>query len=272
MILPTPFTFSQSSLQDYNDCPRRFKLRYIERLLWPAVEAEPTQEYEKHQQEGSLFHRMVQQNLIGIPAEKLSVMAQSDNLRKWWDAYQQHAPSLNGYTTYPEYTLSAPSGKHRLVAKYDLIAIKPGEKAIIYDWKTYRKRPKNEHLASRWQTRLYSALLGRAGNHLNGDTPILPEQIEMIYWFSNFPDEPAKFVYNESKSQRDWDIIEKIVNEISSASVFEMSEDEHPCRFCAYRSYCDRGTKAGEWDDFDGEIEAEESFEIDFEQIGEIAF
>ena len=272
MILKAPFTFSQSSLQDYSDCPRRFQLRYIDHLAWPAVETEPTQEYERHQQEGSLFHRMVQQHIIGISAKKLSAQAQSKNLYRWWEAYQQHTPALDGYTLYPEYTLSAPIGEHRLVAKYDLIAIKPGEKTIIYDWKTYRKRPKNEHLATRWQTRLYSALLGRAGNHLNGNAPILPEQIEMIYWFSNFPNDPAKFLYSESKSQRDWGVIEKIVNEISATSEFEMSEDEHHCRFCAYRSYCDRGTKAGEWDEFDGEAEAEESFEIDFEQIGEIAF
>ena len=270
--LPSPFTFSQSSLQDYNDCPRRFQLRYIDHLAWPAVETEPTQDYERHQQEGSLFHRMVQQHLLGLPAKKLSAQARSENLSRWWDAYQQQAPALDGYALYPEYTLSAPLGEHRLVAKYDLIAIKPGEKAIIYDWKTYRKRPRDEHLATRWQTRLYSALLGRASNHLNKNTPIAPEQIEMIYWFSNFPNDPARFAYTEAKSLRDWEVIENIVSEIASAKEFEMSEDEHPCRFCAYRSYCDRGTKAGEWDEFDGEVDVEESFEIDFEQIGEIAF
>ncbi|MCF6277140.1 MAG: PD-(D/E)XK nuclease family protein [Anaerolineales bacterium] len=272
MTLPSPFTFSQSSLQDYNDCPRRFQLRYMERLAWPAVETEPTQDYENHQKEGSLFHRMVQQNIIGIPAEKLSALAQSDNLRKWWDAYQQHAPALDGYALHPEYILTAPIGEHRLVAKYDLIAIKSGETVNIYDWKTYRKRPRDEYLAARWQTRLYSALLGQAGSHLNGDQPIIPERIEMVYWFANFPQEPAKFVYNETKSQRDWDLIEKIVNEIASATEFPISEAEHPCRFCVYRSYCDRGAQAGAWNELDGEAEAEESFEIDFEQIGEVAF
>ena len=94
----------------------------------------------------------------------------------------------------------------------------------------------------------------------------------MVYWFSNFPNQPARFAYSKSKSERDWAVIEKIVSEISSTKEFPMSEDEHPCKFCAYRSYCDRGKKAGEWDDFDGEINAEESFEINFEQIGEIAF
>lgn len=270
--LPSPFKFSQSSLQDYHDCPRRFQLRYIEKLAWPAVGSEPTQEYEKHQQEGSLFHRMVQQHIIGIPAEKIGHLAQSEHLSRWWLAYEQYAPSLNGYTLYPEHTLSTPLGEGRVMAKFDLIAIKPGEKGLIYDWKTYRKRPRNEYLATRWQTKLYSALLTQAGSRLNGDEKIAPEQIEMIYWFANFPHEPAVFKYDDAKFQRDWDSLKKIVAEIKAAQEFPMAEDEHPCRFCTYRSYCDRGKEAGNWDELYVEDEAEENFSIDFEQVGEIAF
>ena len=270
--LPSPFTFSQSSLQDYHDCPRRFQLRYIEQLAWPAVESEPTQDYETHQQEGTLFHRMVQQQIIGVPAEKIGKLAQSDNLSRWWAAYQQHAPNLRGYTLYAEHTLSAPIGKDRIVAKFDLIAIKSGEKALIYDWKTYRKRPRDEYLATRWQTRIYPALLAQAGLGLNGGEKIAPETIEMVYWFANFPHEPAIFKYNEAKFQRDWDSVEKAIQEINTAKDFSMTEDEHACRFCSFRSYCDRGKEAGNWDEFEGEAEAEENFSIDFEQIGEIAF
>ena len=94
----------------------------------------------------------------------------------------------------------------------------------------------------------------------------------MVYWFANFPTEPASFSYSKEKSQRDWHSVTKTIAEINAEKEFAMSEDERPCKFCAYRSYCDRGKKAGEWDEFDEEIEAEESFEIDFEQIGEIAF
>ena len=270
--LTTPFKFSQSSLQDYHDCPRRFQLRYIEQLAWPAVESEPTQDYEQHQIEGSLFHRMAQQQIIGVPADKIGALAQSENLSRWWEAYVQYAPNLSGYTLYPEHSLSAPLGSDRIVAKFDLIAVKPGEKAMIYDWKTYRKRPKNEYLATRWQTRVYLALLRQAGLRLNGNEKILPEQIEMIYWFANFPHQPAIFKYNDAKFQRDWDSLVKAVEEINAAKDFPMAEDEHACRFCSFRSYCDRGKEAGNWDEFDGEAEGEESFMIDFEQIGEIAF
>ena len=39
--LPDDFHFSQGSLQDYVDCQRRFQLRYLMKLAWPAVDAEP---------------------------------------------------------------------------------------------------------------------------------------------------------------------------------------------------------------------------------------
>src|SRR5574339_634540 len=138
---PFPLTtLSQSSLQDYMDCARRFKLRYLDRLSYPAVETEPALENEKHQQEGEYFHRLVQQQLIGIPAEQIARFANTPNLQRWWENFQS-AKDLNdlkkGTRLYPEATLSAPLGKYRLLAKYDLIAVRDG-KTIIYDWKTYR--------------------------------------------------------------------------------------------------------------------------------------
>jgi hypothetical protein len=273
---------SQSSLQDYADCARRFQLRYLERLSYPAVESEPALENEKHQREGELFHRLVQQHLIGVPGEQVGRLANTDNLKRWWenfrDAMDLPVPGdLTGL--YPEATLSAPLGTFRLLAKYDLIAICDG-RAVIYDWKTYRKRPRDEWLAARMQTRVYRSLLARAGAHLNGDRPFEPEHIEMIYWFADFPNDPARFPYTSALYQRDWDLITKLADEIPSASSYPLTDDRTKCLFCPYRSYCERGIRAGDADQAEAEtstlfspgMEAEELFDVNFEQIGEIAF
>src|SRR5512138_2936060 len=107
-------TLSQSSLQDYMDCAQRFKLRYLDRLSYPAVETEPALENEKHQKEGEYFHRLVQQHLIGIPAEQVGKLANTVNLQRWWENYMS-ASDLEGLKDlqglYPEITLSAPLGK-----------------------------------------------------------------------------------------------------------------------------------------------------------------
>lgn len=265
---------SQSSLQDYVDCSLRFKLRYLDRLSYPAMESEPALENEKHQREGEYFHRLLQQYYIGIPAEQIARLTNTPNLQKWWGNFLA-APQLQGLqntaSLYPEVTLSAPLGGYRLLAKYDLITIKDG-KATIYDWKTYRKRPRNEWLSARLQTRVYSAMLIRAGAHLNNGQPFEPEQIEMIYWFADFPDDPARFQYTAAQYKRDWDLLIKLSDEIQAASSYPKTEDRQKCVFCTYRSYCERGVQAGDWDQVEAEMETEELFDVNFEQIGEIAF
>jgi CRISPR/Cas system-associated exonuclease Cas4 (RecB family) len=267
-------TLSQSSLQDYVDCAKRFQLRYVERLSYPAIESEPTLENEKHQKEGEYFHRLVQQYLVGIPAEQITKIANTPNLQRWWENFL-NSRDLSGLRNltglYAEATLSAPLGNFRIVAKYDLIAIK-NDKVTIYDWKTYRKRPSNERLSARMQTRVYRALLVHAGAHLNNGTPFAPEQIEMIYWFSDFPDEPARFTYTSTQHKRDMDTLSKLADEIQNASSYPLTDDRTKCSYCPYRSYCDRGIRAGDIDDTEVEMEAEELFDVNFEQIGEIAF
>jgi CRISPR/Cas system-associated exonuclease Cas4 (RecB family) len=278
-------TLSQSSLQDYMDCAQRFKLRYLDRLSYPAVETEPALENEKHQQEGEYFHRLVQQHLIGIPAEQIAKFANTTNLQRWWENFQSSkdlsglrevvskrtAGSRNLTGLYPESTLSAPLGNYRLLAKYDLIAVQ-NEKVVIYDWKTYRKRPRNEWLAARMQTRVYQALLVKAGAHLNNGIPFEPEQIEMIYWFADFPNEPAQFAYTSAQFKRDWDLLLKLSEEVATASSYPLTEDRQKCLYCTYRSYCERGIRAGNMEQAEAEMEAEDLFDVNFEQIGEIVF
>jgi hypothetical protein len=157
------------------------------------------------------------------------------------------------------------------VAKYDLISVKDG-KATIYDWKTYRKRPRNEWLAARMQTRVYRAMLVTAGAHLNQGQPLKPEQVEMIYWFGDFPQDPARFEYTSAQFQRDWDMLLKLADEVGTATSYPQTDDRQKCLFCTYRSYCERGIKAGDWNEEETETQAEELFDVNFEQIGEIAF
>lgn len=268
--LPSGFTFSQSSLQDYSDCPRRFQLRYIEQLQWPAVETEPILENERRQQEGQLFHRMVQQHLIGLAAEKLTRLAKTPYLSHWWANYLGYKFELDGYAQHIELILTSPVGAYHLLAKYDLIAIKPGERASIYDWKTYHKRPHDEWMAARLQTRVYLAILIQAGATLNRGTPFHPEQIDMIYWYADYPSEPVRFPYNLAQHKRDWEVLTGLINEIGNHRHFPLTEDEKKCAYCPYRSYCSRGDKAGIIDEIaETEISGNN---LNFEQIAEIEF
>jgi len=268
--LPPAFTFSQSSLQDYTDCARRFQLRYMGQLHWPAVETEPVLENEHRRQEGQVFHRLVQQHLIGLPAERLTPLANTANLSHWWNNYLQTNFKMEGAKKITELTLSAPIGGNRLMAKYDLVATLPGGRALIYDWKTYQKRPRDEWMAARLQTRVYRAMLVVAGAYLNGGKPYEAEGIEMIYWFANTPSDPARFPYDTTHFKSDWQTLTGLIQQISNHQHFPLTDDDKKCAYCPYRSYCNRGIQAGSAEGMEETLF--NGIDSTFEQIAEIEY
>lgn len=280
MPLPEHFQFSQGSLQDYVDCPRRFQLKYMLRLAWPAVQSEPAMENERFMQQGSRFHRLVQQHLLGVPGDRLQRLIHDVELNGWWNSYLEHAwnePPVE--PPLPEVSLYAPLGSYRLVAKYDALAFiesEGGKRVMIVDWKTSRKRLRRSWLAERMQTRVYPYLLVQAGAHLNGGIPIRPEQVEMVYWFAAFPNEPERFHYSEGQYAMDQVYLLSLVAEIETLgeAQFPMGEPGSDCRYCTYRSLCDRGLQAGERPGEEGDVEGSEDldFDIDFDNIPEMRF
>lgn len=298
MRLAQDFTFSQSSLQDYVDCPRRFLLRYVLRLAWPALTAEPPLDNERFMQQGAAFHRLVQQHLLGISPERLAGMLTGEQLREWWENYLQVHPDPQGglpnglgaethaagKRVLPEINLSTPLGDYRLVGKFDALVINLTEethRAKILEWKTSYSRPKPAELQKRIQTRAYPYLLVKAGASLNDGKAFQPEQVEMIYWFARFPAQAQLFKYDTRQFNLDGEYLEGLLAEIEARpeTDFPLTLDEKNCRYCVYRSLCDRGVRASpleeELSDLEGEASpAEESGGIvfSFEQIGEISF
>ena len=242
--LPVPFTFNQSSLQDFSDCERRFYLRYIEQLSWPAVESEPVLENERQRVDGEIFHRLVQQSWLGLPVDKLTRFAETSNLTVWWENFLNYDFNLTGYKIYPELYLSTQVGQNRLSAKFDLVAVGQN-KVLIFDWKTFQKHPRDEWLAIHYQTRVYRSLMVKAGGFLlKRNETIKPELVEMKYWLVNFPSQPVCLPYSSTQAERDWQHLNQLISQIETEEEFPLTADEKKCNFCLYRSYCDRGITA----------------------------
>ena len=278
--LPSDFQFSQSSLQDFVDCPRRFELKYLRELAWPAIEAEPVLEHEELMRLGSRFHQLIHQHLSGVPAARLTQTINQPDLARWWHNFLDNAPDLTGFQTHSEMALSAPLGERRLIAKYDLLVLKPGNKALIIDWKTTRKKTPRKWLRERLQTSVYPYILVQAGAKLNGGEAIQPEQVEMMYWFPEAPSESERFSYNSQQYALDHERLTGLALQIFALSKnegqnqFRLTADERRCRFCVYRSLCARGKKAGDLNDMNDMLPHDEEliFELDFEQIGEVEY
>jgi len=283
--LPDGFRFSQSSLQDYVDCQRRFQLRYIQNLAWPALQSEPAFENERVMLRGSLFHQLTQQFFLSVPADRLQAGIADPQLADWWDHFMNFVRqekldlriSAQPVSLNAEKGFSAPLGVHRLVAQYDLILSDSHGKFIIYDWKTSRKRPKRKWLAERVQTRLYPFLFTRAGASLNNDVLIEPQAVEMCYWFAAFPDQPERFTYSQPEYERDAAYLTALIDEIARlrADQYILTPHIERCAFCVYRSLCNRGDRAGSSEDSSATGEDAESLNeimLDFEQIAEIEY
>jgi hypothetical protein len=279
-ILPSDFSLSQSSLQTYSDCKRRFWLTYIRQLPWPAVEVTPIQEHETMMRLGKAFHRLVQRAEIGIDPDLLAADL-PDPLHLWFSGYRHHRPQdVPTGVLEIEYSISVPLNivlpdasshaesfgqphtddqpAYRLTALFDLLAVQPGERAVIIDWKTARYRPNINSVQRRFQSRVYPYVLVEASRHLPWG-PLDPEQVEMRYWYTAAPDQPINFRYDSAQHAENGREFRRILAEIVSKG----DEDDFPlvddteanrqrlCRFCTYRTRCDRGSVAGSLLDLD---------------------
>ncbi|NIS79168.1 MAG: PD-(D/E)XK nuclease family protein [Anaerolineales bacterium] len=276
MKLPDDFQFNQSNLQDYVDCRRRFQYRHVMRLAWPGIEAEPVIEHERFLKLGGELHRMIQQHVLGVSQARLSLLARDEDLKRWWENYLHHPIKDLPGLKQAEESMSTPLAGHRLVAKYDLLAIEPGVRAVIVDWKATRRRPSRTFLAQRLQTRVYPYVFFRAS--LDQRFYILEGagQVEMIYWFAEDPHNPERFLYDDDQFEADEVYLSSLIEEIKGLgeSEFNRTAEELNCLFCRYRSLCQRGIRAGSFQDWTQEIDESEelSFDFDFDQVAEIEF
>lgn len=276
MPLPSDFQFSQSSLQDYFDCARRFELRYILKQKWPALQTEPIMEYEHHMQIGTRFHRLVHQHILGIPDDVLESSIDDPDLLKWWQVFIRHAPLKDlPQPLLPEYRLAAIFEGQRFVAQYDLLSIDIGKSATIIDWKTSSRRTPSSYLQERIQSRLYPFLLMLSGERLNNGTAFKAEQIEMRYWFPIAPDKPEIIDYTKEKHKENKKFFAGLISEIKATQDghFLLTSDERKCKFCEYRSLCERQVKAGNWKEAeDTDFASPEESDLSIDQIGDIIF
>ena len=282
-LLPDGFSFSQASLQDFEVCRRRFYLRYVLGLRWPASPAEPIDEHERRVRMGTEFHRLAQQHLLGVPVERLASSSREPELEEWWQSYlttdpvAKYSESDGRATIRTEVSLMAPLAGYRLMARYDVLVVSPGDRAVVLDWKTSDRPPNGVWLRERLQSRVYPYVLVAAGAHLNAGEPIEPRTVDMVYWYPCFPDQAVRLPYSSPQHEENQRYLIDLVTTIAELGedAFVRSDDERVCLYCSYRSYCDRGERAGDLFESPDELDLAadpDDFDLDLEQIAEIEF
>jgi len=281
MSIDPDFVFSANSLQDYVDCPRRFELKYLLKRDWPAEESEPVLEWEHELQLGTRFHQLVYQYLSGLPEEALLASINDADVESWFRNFLAFYSQQAFSQTFPEFRVRVPLGDYQAVAVYDLLALTPDQRLVILDWKTSRKVPKREWISDRMQTVLYPfAALESAGNFLP-EAALAAQSIRMTYVYVRHPaDNLMTFAYDDNQHAANRAHLERLVAEIAALELgaFPLTEEKRRCKFCVYRSLCERGQNAGKLSDLQ-EMEAEPELDLDallggldFDAQDEIAF
>lgn len=160
---------SQGHLNLLESCPRKFQHRYLDRLdTSVGIDAHP------HQQLGSQFHQLMQQQSLGLPIEPL--LETDDRLQAWFEAFLQHPPQMIEGEQESEHQRLYWQDGFVLVAIYDLLIQNPHQAQIV-DWKTYPLPKQAERLRTHWQTQLYLYVLAETSEYQ-------PDQLSMTYWFA----------------------------------------------------------------------------------------
>ncbi len=152
----------------------------------------------------------------------------------------------------------------------------PGNRITILDWKTTQYSARVPQLLKRLQTRVYRYVIVQASAHVYGGSSVVPADVEMIYWFPEFPESPARLPYNEKDYAADRRFLSHLIDEISSLedTAFHKTTEKKRCDFCRYRTYCDTSQNVGKIASYEDEQieDALDNDVFDFEQIAEIEF
>ncbi len=250
-MLDPAFVFSQQSLNDFQECPRRFYLRYVVRLAWPAapLPGSDAARHEAHVQRGAVLHRWIERFWLGIPPQAPASTAPYEadqDLQTWWRRFADTDFSDLPAQHLPELSLVAALGAYRLLARFDLLAIEPSGRVVIVDWKTGRSPTllDAQAMRRRLQTRVYLYTLVTAGAAYNAGLPIEPARCELWYWLANFPEQPwVRIGYSAAEYQTDHDLLLALAADAgrrTDARAFPLTDDERRCTYCAYRALCRR--------------------------------
>ncbi len=233
---PPDFHYTQSRLQDFVECPRRFQLAHIQNQRWPSPLAEPQSDVEQALDRGARFHQMVQRHQLGVSLATLQASVANDpTLGTWLRRYQEIFTRLGAFEkTWPEVSLSTTVADFSVLAKFDLITLQ-GNTVMALDWKTGRL-PDPVRLSQRMQTIVYLLVLYREVARLVG-RPIEKMALQYI----QIPTGDARLFLVDEHSVALYESHIRAVIEAVQTSDFALTEDVTRCRFCLYRGLCGRG-------------------------------
>lgn len=241
--VPAGFIFSQANLSLFEDCPRRFFLRYLRKMPWPSDLSAAEEERENALARGQRFHYLVQQDVLGLAAESEVEASEDPVLARWWSNFKLFKHEAPANELFTELELCVPFGEFMVVAKFDRLVVTVNDEFVIYDWKTGFREPKLQQFKTSWQTAIYPYVLVEGGEVINGEQAIAPDRVSITYWYAQYPQTVHRFPHDEEQHAATQVRLARAIEEIlgrTGEEEFELTSEISRCSGCEFRSYCGR--------------------------------
>ena len=240
-------------LDAFSICRRRFQLRYLEKVPWPAMSTDP--EVEKAKRLGEKFHQMVRRHFLGVPGEA----GDETQLEEWWNGFLAWESQLPSGNRYPEFTITVPLGNHYLTGRMDLLIVEE-TRVHIFDWKTTKLPGNREQLWNDLQTKFYLTLVVKGAASIG--RAIDPEEVALSYWYAHDPPQIVVLQHDATRQERYWKELQesaaRIDHMLDTEVSWPLTEDLSACRRCPYQIICQRevgSADLAEWDMVETEAE-----------------
>ena len=262
------FLFTQHSLTTFDNCPLKFRKRYLENLKWDSF---PDEKIKRSIALGNDFHLLANRYFMGIdPGLQLSG-AECAELSNWMENLKAYFKLEDQCTYKPEYKIRMANGLLKLEANFDLLRIRDGS-VEIWDWKTNggssgdKRGMKAKKLQDSLQTKVYMFVLKEQADLISGEE-LDCSRISMHYWQPDPPGTLVDISYDAAMHEEFRDILESKIENIHGYDYgnFDKSLYNKHCKFCEFNRLCN-----DERVDFKAIEENEEFFdELDWDIIEE---
>lgn len=234
------FLFTQHSLATFQNCPLKFKKRYLESLRW---DSSPDESVQSSLEKGRLFHLLAQRYFLGIDCAPVDYHSDWEEVKRWLGALKDTFKLRPNITYLPEYKLRMSRGILKLEANFDLLIVE-GDHVEIWDWKTHGnvrrgRQAEEKKLKEALQTMVYMFVLGELYPIVTGKEPDI-NKITMCYWQPEPAGIIAKIEYSSSLHEKFRRKLEFRINEILDYDYSNFHKEQYTkhCPFCEFNWFC----------------------------------
>lgn len=261
------FLFTQHSLSTFDNCPLKFKKRYLEGLKWDSF---PDEKVKKRLERGNNFHLLAQRYFLDIPAG-LEGSQENAELKDWMQCLESEFKK-EPFTRYlPEYKLRMVTPELKLEANFDLIVVKQ-DRVEIWDWKTHGDlKGRNlgamtKRLQNSLQTVVYMFVLKEQLAAIT-DIPFSSDSICMYYWQPEKPHILAQINYSDNLHEDYRTFLENKLKAVLEYDFADFDKDLYSkhCRYCEFNWFCNNQRV-----DFDCMVETDDFLDqLEWDEVDE---